>query len=670
MCTCCTTVKYMANNYEFQHNEIKDYTVIIDSCSFLHKGAIDFWETRKDWYRKNPTSRNKVIIPNSCLEETEIRYHREDTSQEDRQEIRRGKRAIENAVVEGEAIYTVTEDKLDSTFADHTIYFHIAELLMSENILLITQDGDLTKSLYNLVDHRVTPAIRFTHDLVVCKLDFDGALLEASYSFGDDDIKFSKIMFGWAGKRKAKRRLVFQSSPKKQIKPQKQASVSHFVNTPKKQTQQKLKTDTNILHLYPKVIGVTKDPVDPKETFRLMQNGTGITLGKRISGGAEGDIYPVEQFPEKVVKIYKPDKIDLKTYQKLRAMIAKRLHKEGICFPIDILTDKKKQFVGYMMPKADGKPLMLSAFASQQVWKLNKVNYNRINVINWCKDVLDKFEYLHQNDILMGDVNPNNILMNLQTQKFYFVDTDSFQVDDYLCPTYMEEYLAPELTPKTIHDKKRSLQAEYYAIAVFLFCMLIHGKRPYDQTDSDLSYHDQKVKGAFPYPNGDKSQGNAPGGPFRYMWSHLPTGFKKSFWNIFSNEGQNFKKRQRPSPREWIRDFNEYGKKLQPGGSMVEFDAMSLEVFPRRYKFASKDKSNYKPCIRCGELFQYTLLNKTQGYCLYCASKIMVHGYPTTCIDCGAKIKYSIADAYYKHKPKPGKRCPGCQERYEKRKKG
>lgn len=122
--------------------------------------------------------------------------------------------------------------------------------------------------------------------------------------------------------------------------------------------------------------------------------------------------------------------------------------------------------------------------------------------------------------------------------------------------------------------------------------------------------------------------------------------------------------------KKWIRDFNEYEKELQPGGSMVEFDAMSLEVFPRRYKFASKDKSNYKPCIRCGELFQYTLLNKTQGYCLYCASKIMVHGYPTTCIDCGAKIKYSIADAYYKHKPKPGERCPGCQERYEKRKKG
>ena len=43
--------------------------------------------------------------------------------------------------------------------------------------------------------------------------------------------------------------------------------------------------------------------------------------------------------------------------------------------------------------------------------------------------------YLHERNIIMGDINALNILVVSPTE-VYFVDTDSYQIEEFPCPVW------------------------------------------------------------------------------------------------------------------------------------------------------------------------------------------------------------------------------------------
>ena len=83
-------------------------------------------------------------------------------------------------------------------------------------------------------------------------------------------------------------------------------------------------------------------------------------------------------------------------------------------------------------------------------------------------------------NIIIGDINPLNILVKSPTE-VYFVDTDSYQVENYPCPVGTIEFTPPELQGKNYETFLRSFENEYFAIATLVFMILLPGKSPYTQ---------------------------------------------------------------------------------------------------------------------------------------------------------------------------------------------
>ena len=82
---------------------------------------------------------------------------------------------------------------------------------------------------------------------------------------------------------------------------------------------------------------------------------------KKVAAGGEGIIYTTNT--PYVAKIYKKENITQRRYEKIKRMLSKKIQCDGICYPVDLLYNAERQFVGYLMPMAKGKELQ-KAFSS------------------------------------------------------------------------------------------------------------------------------------------------------------------------------------------------------------------------------------------------------------------------------------------------------------------
>ena len=86
------------------------------------------------------------------------------------------------------------------------------------------------------------------------------------------------------------------------------------------------------------------------------------------------------------------------------------------------------------MDKASGRSLQLSVF-QPQLFKSLFPNWTKIELTRLALTILKKIGLLHDHNILVGDLNPFNINVVNQNE-IYFLDTDSFQIDNYPCRYY------------------------------------------------------------------------------------------------------------------------------------------------------------------------------------------------------------------------------------------
>lgn len=95
-------------------------------------------------------------------------------------------------------------------------------------------------------------------------------------------------------------------------------------------------------------------------------------------------------------------------------------------------------------------PMLLSKYFPQ---------WNKIDTVQLCVTILQKLKYLHDRNVILGDINPYNILVVSPTE-VYFVDTDSYQVEGFICPVGMPIFTAPELHKKNSQYGLRTLGNE------------------------------------------------------------------------------------------------------------------------------------------------------------------------------------------------------------------
>ena len=289
-------------------------------------------------------------------------------------------------------------------------------------------------------------------------------------------------------------------------------------------------------------------------------DGKSMKLIREIASGGEGTVYEVAK-SSLVAKVYKRERLTKRRFEKLKLMLTREIRRDGICYPTEILYNKEKQFVGFLMPKASGVELKKSIFVPEPLFLKRHPDWHRIELVRLCLAILHCIEHLHQHNILIGDINGLNILVE-SPDKVWFVDTDSYQIEGFPCGVGTNEFIAPELQGRANFSQfLRSQGNENFAIAVLLFMILLPGRHPYSRQGGGNMQENIK-QSQFPYPFLKNNCYKPPQGKWAEMWELLPYQVRAAFFQTFQKNEQHQKETARLSASGWIEIMKDYLKKL------------------------------------------------------------------------------------------------------------
>lgn len=262
--------------------------------------------------------------------------------------------------------------------------------------------------------------------------------------------------------------------------------------------------------------------------------GQTVYLGPRIGSGGEGSVHETSD-QDVVAKIYRPKFLTTQREAKLARMVEHGLDfdnpmTDSICWPTSLLRDSQGVFRGYLMKRGRGQVLANSVFIGTELTR-SFPQWDRIDLVDLCITIVERIHFLHEANVLIGDINPNNILV-AASDEVYFLDTDSYQLEGWPCPVGTGHFTAPEIQQQSFGDFLRTKENERFAVATLLFMILHAGKQPYAQVGAD-DYLENVRNRRFPYPFETRGSRNAPQGPWRFIWSNLTYKMKEAFFCSF-----------------------------------------------------------------------------------------------------------------------------------------
>jgi len=266
--------------------------------------------------------------------------------------------------------------------------------------------------------------------------------------------------------------------------------------------------------------------------FVLDKNGKKYHLEEKLGKeGGEGIVY-ITSKNGYVCKIYKKDKNSNFKFKKIRLLTSNKININGVCFPEHIAYNENNEFIGYFMKKADGVEMKTSICIPPLLKKKFPI-WTRINLAHVAKNFLDTVKKIHEYNIILGDINPRNILIT-DDHNIHFIDTDSFQIEGYPCPVGLLPYTRIENHAKNYSEYIRTKDDDIFATMTLLFQILLPGKLPYSHSGGGSEKENMKPAN-FPYRcyYDESTSLKAPKGQWRYIWSHLPRKLKALFCKIF-----------------------------------------------------------------------------------------------------------------------------------------
>lgn len=323
-------------------------------------------------------------------------------------------------------------------------------------------------------------------------------------------------------------------------------------------------------------------------------NGCTIRLEDEFISNPQSITYQTN-IPEMQAKIYQKSWLQNSYFKnKIETMLSKQVAFDGICWPKDMLYDRNGDFVGILVPKAEGYQLKQDLMSQAGIEK-HFPTWSRKDLIHLTKVILEKIVYLQKKNVIFGLINPSAILVK-DVDHVYFTDTDTYQIEGYPILAYEKVMQAPELQEEKNGLRLYTKQQDNYEIALLIFMILMPGKFPYNKGKNiDVSKSIKNKMFAFKY---GEEQGVEHGaheyfGLWRFAWSHLGNGLKKAFYFTFQN-GQPYSwPEKRKSASFWLIKVNEVEKELEN-----PYDKESLKIFPRTFKRYSGTQTIR--CIKCG----------------------------------------------------------------------
>ena len=177
--------------------------------------------------------------------------------------------------------------------------------------------------------------------------------------------------------------------------------------------------------------------------LRAVKSGERIEVGEEItSRGGQGIIYASSD-SRYIIKLYRKEARTRHTAEKLKRLIEFRNVNSSICWPCDALETYSGVFVGFIMPKVEGKNLYSLTTKPTRVMR-DYPQLNRAKQVDMVLDILNLFKFLHDINVIVGDVKLENIMFNSRFN-ITLIDIDSVQVEQFPCESSTPGYDAPEV---------------------------------------------------------------------------------------------------------------------------------------------------------------------------------------------------------------------------------
>jgi len=322
-------------------------------------------------------------------------------------------------------------------------------------------------------------------------------------------------------------------------------------------------------------------PVGTGSVVRTGSNDYRRLISKPLGFGGEGYVYQTDGGD--VCKAYQPGKATVATLKKLQLMVKRQIGHPLVCWPKELVYLDGK-FVGYLMPRAQGQ-IMKTVTTPEKIPTVFP-NWTRRDVATLALQVCEIVEYLHRNNIVIGDLSDTNIMVDGLAQP-WFIDTDSYQFGSFPSPVGRRPFIHPDLLGKDLKATFRLMEHEWFALATLVFMILLPGRPPYFGAGADNPDDDHRDR-IFPYRMakvGDPRLAQRDmqlGPPWIYIWSNLPTYLRQAFWAVFREAKE---KIAALAPAERSYDATVWRDLLQRYVHELQHSTrLSNELFPARYR--------------------------------------------------------------------------------------
>jgi serine/threonine protein kinase len=235
--------------------------------------------------------------------------------------------------------------------------------------------------------------------------------------------------------------------------------------------------------------------------MNILIKGVSYSLKDPISDGGEGEIYLLNYGNEvKCVKIYYSDKRTAFAERKIITLINRF---EAMDFgPISeqlgapelpVYEVGSNQFCGFLMKYFNNHKRLIEYTYSKNTEKFGDTDLNEEQAIQIIDQLYYKLRILHRVGLIIGDLNPENILIDKTTNIAALVDIDSFQVGSYYSNSRRKEYVDPKVRVDGYGKAKYfiySTDSDIYSMAIIAYELLVGSKPHYFQTStpSDTNY--------------------------------------------------------------------------------------------------------------------------------------------------------------------------------------
>ncbi len=287
-------------------------------------------------------------------------------------------------------------------------------------------------------------------------------------------------------------------------------------------------------------------------------DGEALALGKRLGGGGESDVHGVTGDPKRCVKIYhNPDEVDWRKTEAMVGHMPSSLSRQ-LAWPLGIVLDDAGRPVGVWMRRIVGQPLITVYQPVETTKRATRRQRLRLAI-----QIAALFESLHRRNIVVGDVNEENFLVDARRRHVFAVDCCSMQIPDvtsggyFRCRVGRGEYTAPELMGVALDSVDRTAAHDAFSLAVLLYRLLSpDGAHPFEcnwRGRGDKPTLPQRMKkGWWPHAKA-RAKNCLP--PANSCFAAFPAGLQECFRGTF--DAGHADPSARTTPDQWLRSLRQ-----------------------------------------------------------------------------------------------------------------